>query len=205
MPLVLACSSTPCGTLLGASARDRTRARAGSDLQAAPLPAHGVVVAHLAGLLEAEHLAPLLRGDGHEGGAGFFRRHREVGVVRGQVVRAQPFVGGVDLGDPGERQLLGQAVLQRAEEPLRAPARLRRIGGDMLDAELRQRPADAPSRNRMPEFLRRRTTLPIPGAPFSKTTLEPSIATVRARVAPSRRWVPRSRAITRRAVRSRRK
>jgi hypothetical protein len=57
-------------------------------------------------------------------------------------VCAQPFVGGVDFGDPGERQLLGQAVLQRAEEPLRAPARLRRIGGDMLDAELRQGPAD---------------------------------------------------------------
>jgi DNA-binding transcriptional regulator YdaS (Cro superfamily) len=31
--------------------------------------------------------------------------------------------------------------LQRSEDALATPARLRRIGGDMLDAELRQRPS----------------------------------------------------------------
>jgi hypothetical protein len=39
------------------------------------------------------------------------------------------------------RQLL-QAVLQDAEHALRAAASLRRVGGDMLDAQPPERPAD---------------------------------------------------------------
>ena len=46
-------------------------------------------------------------------------------------------------GDAGERQLLGQAVLERAELALAAPARLGGIGGDVLDAEPRLRIAAA--------------------------------------------------------------
>ena len=45
-------------------------------------------------------------------------------------------------GDPGEAQLLGQALLQGPEHALRAAPGLRRIGRDQLDAELRQGPAD---------------------------------------------------------------
>src|SRR3546814_18738692 len=37
---------------------------------------------------------------------------------------------------------LGQAVLERAEQPLRPAPRLRRVGGDVADAELPERPAD---------------------------------------------------------------
>ena len=44
--------------------------------------------------------------------------------------------------DAGQRQLLRQPVLQGREHPLRAAARLRRIGRDMLDAEPAKRPAD---------------------------------------------------------------
>ena len=44
--------------------------------------------------------------------------------------------------DPGELQLLRQPVLQGAERPLAAAARLRRVGGDVADAQLLQRPAD---------------------------------------------------------------
>jgi hypothetical protein len=51
-------------------------------------------------------------------------------------------VGRLDRVDPGQRQLLDQAVLQGLEHPLRATARLRRIGGDMLDAQPLERPPD---------------------------------------------------------------
>src|SRR6185312_17237005 len=39
-------------------------------------------------------------------------------------------------------QFLGQPVLQRAEGPLGAAPSLGRVGGDMLDAELLEGPAD---------------------------------------------------------------
>ena len=47
-------------------------------------------------------------------------------------------VGGLDLGDADQRQLLDQPVLQGAEGTLRATPGLRRVGGDVLDAELVQ-------------------------------------------------------------------
>jgi hypothetical protein len=53
-----------------------------------------------------------------------------------------PAVSGLDGGDAGQGQLLGQAVLQRGEGALGAAPGLGRIGGDMLDAELGQSPAD---------------------------------------------------------------
>ena len=43
--------------------------------------------------------------------------------------------------DPGEPELLHQPVLQGLKRTLRTPSRLRRIGPDMLDAELLERPA----------------------------------------------------------------
>jgi hypothetical protein len=55
----------------------------------------------------------------------------------GDVMRLQPRIGGFDRLDPGEPQLLRQPALQRAEHPLGAPARLRRIGRDMLDPKMR--------------------------------------------------------------------
>ena len=56
--------------------------------------------------------------------------------------RAATAVRRLDRLDPGQRQLLRQTVLQRAEQALRAPARLRRVGRDVLDAELLQGPPD---------------------------------------------------------------
>lgn len=66
----------------------------------------------------------------------------EVGIVCRQIDLPQEAVGSLDGGDPGESQFLRQPVLQRPERPLRAAARLRGIGGDVLDAELPKRPAD---------------------------------------------------------------
>ena len=46
------------------------------------------------------------------------------------------------VGDAGLRQFLDQAVLQRAEHAFAAPARLRRIGRDVLDSQMFERPPD---------------------------------------------------------------
>jgi hypothetical protein len=48
----------------------------------------------------------------------------------------------VDRDDPGRRQLLDQPVLKGPERPLGAAPGLGRIGPDVLDPQLRQRPAD---------------------------------------------------------------
>jgi hypothetical protein len=45
-------------------------------------------------------------------------------------------------GDPGQLELLDQAVLEGGESALRAAPGLGRVGRDVLDAELGQRPAD---------------------------------------------------------------
>lgn len=69
--------------------------------------------------------------------ARLFGLDRNRRVMLGHVMRLQPRIGGVDRPDAGEPQLLRQPALQRAEHPLRAPARLRRIGRDMLDPKMR--------------------------------------------------------------------
>ena len=80
----------------------------------------------------------------------------KTGIVLGQVGLAQEPVGGLDGGDPGQRQLLGQAILQGPEGALAAASGLRRAalqrdhrsrpwepaaGRDVADAKLLQRPA----------------------------------------------------------------
>jgi hypothetical protein len=85
----------------------------------------------------------LVRCDRHEGGAGFGRGHREAGIVGRHIDFAQEAVRGLEIiEDAGQPELLGQPILQDAEQPLRAPPRLRRTGGDMFDTQLRQRPPD---------------------------------------------------------------
>ena len=108
-------------TLTGA---DKMRPqRRGRDLQPAPAPQHGVVVAHLARLLDAQDLIEVEIADRDKGRAGLFRRHRKARVVGRHKHLAQIAVGGGDGGDPGDRELLGQPVLKRAERPLRAADR----------------------------------------------------------------------------------
>ena len=114
----------------------------GRDLQPASLPRHGVVGGHGALLLDRQDVAPLALGDRHEGRAGLPRGNGEAGVVAGQIVLLEEAVGGLHGGDAGELQLLGQAVLKGAEGPFAAPAGLRRVGRDVLDAELGERPSD---------------------------------------------------------------
>ena len=70
------------------------------------------------------------------------RRRREAGIVGGQIDLADEGVGRLDALDDGQGQLLGQAVLQGAEGAFRPAARFGRIGRDMLDPQLRERPPD---------------------------------------------------------------
>src|SRR5260370_928552 len=78
-------------------------------------------------------------------GEGVWRRRGRAGeaaVMGRQIDLAQPSVGGLDIVDAGLRQLLDQTILQRAEHALRATPGLRRIGGNVLDAQPLERPAD---------------------------------------------------------------
>ncbi len=79
---------------------------------------------------------------GDEGPLRLLGHDREAGVVLGQIDLLEEPVGGLDGGDPGHRQLLGQAILEGAEGALGSAARFGRVGGDVLDAELRERAAD---------------------------------------------------------------
>ena len=60
----------------------------------------------------------------------------------GQVGVAKEGVGRLDIGYAGKRQLLDEPILKRPEHTLRSAARLRRIGRDVLDPELLERPPD---------------------------------------------------------------
>ncbi len=60
----------------------------------------------------------------------------------GQIDLSEESVRRLDRCDAGERELLDQPVLKRPERPLRSPPRLRRIGPDVLDPQLLERPAD---------------------------------------------------------------
>ena len=122
---------------------DEVRAQAAfRQLQPSPGPGDRVVVADRALLDDTENLAPGFGAIRHEGTALLLRRDRKGRVVFGDIVLAQPTVGGLDIVDADEPQLLGQAILQRAEDALRAAPGLRRIGRDVLDAELRQGASD---------------------------------------------------------------
>lgn len=66
-------------------AREVGTQRRWRDLQAEPLPLHGVVVADDALFLDAEDIAPRLGGIGDEGGAVLLCSDREAGIVFGHI------------------------------------------------------------------------------------------------------------------------
>jgi hypothetical protein len=82
--------------------------------------AHGVVIGDDALVLDAQDVVPGAAVGGHEGGAGLQGGHREAGIVLGQIDLGDEAIGGRERGDAGEPELLGQAVLERAEHALRA-------------------------------------------------------------------------------------
>ena len=113
--------------------------RALRDLQLQRPVGHAVVVSDLPLLLYAQDLVEFDAWDRGEGRALAGRLDRETGVVRRQVGLAEEGVGVLDGCDPGEPELLDEAVLKRLERPLGATAGLRREGADMLDSKLLER------------------------------------------------------------------
>ncbi len=107
------------------------------QLQPPTAPCDGIVVGDGSLFDHAQRLAPGLVPVRHERGALLFGLNRKRSVVLGDVMRLQPRIGGFDRRDPGEPQVLRQPALQRAERPLGASARLRRIRRDMLDPKVR--------------------------------------------------------------------
>ena len=112
------------------------------DLKLEPKEGHAFLVADRALLLDAQDLVEINARDRNEGRARLGRRRGEARIVGGQIDVAKEGVGSLDRIDPGERELLHEPVLQGLKRPLRPPARLGRIGPDMLDAELLERPPD---------------------------------------------------------------
>ena len=60
-------------------------------------------------------------------------------IVGGQENACDEVIGRFHADDAGQRELLRQSILKRAEDALTTAACLGRVGGDVLDAELRQR------------------------------------------------------------------
>jgi hypothetical protein len=112
------------------------------DLQLQRPVGDAIVVADLPLLFDAQDLVEVDARDRREGRALAGRLDRKAGVVGWQIDLADEGVGRLDLGYAGEPELLDQSILQRPERPLRTAPRLRRIGSDMFDPQLRQRPAD---------------------------------------------------------------
>ena len=132
------------GVLVHAHLRaDEMRAQAAlRQLQAPCVRGDGVVAGDSALLDDAEDLARHLLGVGDEGRALLLGVDGEAGVVLGDVMALQRGVGRLDGLDSGEPQLLGEQVLQGGEQPLGASPRLWRIGGDVLDTQMRESARD---------------------------------------------------------------
>src|SRR5271154_7570521 len=114
--------------------------RAFRDLELERAVGDAIVMADLPLLLDAQDLVEVDAGNGGEGRALAGRQNREAGVVGGQVDLAKESVGRRDIGYAGEREFVDETVLKRPERALRSPPRLRRIGPDMLNPELLERP-----------------------------------------------------------------
>ena len=95
------------------------------DLELQSVERHAIVVADLAFVLRAQDLGQIDARDGDESASLLFGLNGEAGVVGGDVDVAQECVGGLGRRDPGQGQFLGQPILQRAEDTLRAAAGLR--------------------------------------------------------------------------------
>src|SRR5580658_769104 len=110
------------------------------DLEAAAVPLHDVVVADRAFVNEAADTVQIL-GSRAPGFFGFARRAAEAPVVV-RKKSAKDFVGRLEIGGAGQPQFAGEAILKGAPEAFDAAFGLRRVGGNVGDAELLKRTAE---------------------------------------------------------------
>ena len=122
---------------------DKVRAqRTCRDLQFQTDERHTIVVADLALLLHAKNLAEIDTRNRDEGAVSCTGLWQSGRCGPGDRTITKKQIGRMRRGDPGECQLHGQPVLQRMKDTLGTAPRLRRIGCDMFDTQMRQRPAD---------------------------------------------------------------
>jgi hypothetical protein len=118
----------------------------------------GVIACHHPLLLDAQDICQRCRiCERHERALCDLWRSGKTRVVGGKIHLAQEAIGNIDLRDAGKLELLWQPFLQRAEHAVRAPTCFRRIGRDMLDSKLIERPAHlrpAPVRGIKPDNSR---------------------------------------------------
>src|SRR6516162_976879 len=120
--------------------RARRRLR---KLERATFVGNRVVARHDPVLLHAKNISKSLR-IAHLHKPAFLRdlwRPREQLVVHRKVDLANVAIRGVNFGDVEQPQFLRQSPLQGAKRAFAAPARLRRIGGNMLDPKLGKSPS----------------------------------------------------------------
>lgn len=79
---------------------------------------HGVVIADLALVLNAQHIAPQAANHRHKGAALLLWLNRKALIVLGEINFPDELVGAGNIADPGKPQFLDQPVLQRAEGAL---------------------------------------------------------------------------------------
>src|SRR5256712_11276050 len=112
------------------------------DLQRHAVGRHDIVAADHAVGLDAEDLIEIYAPERHEGRGSLRRGPPQFGVEGGHGLIAQIAVRGGHGGDAGHPQLVDEAVLQGAVDPLAAAPRLRRVAEDVLDAEPGEGAAD---------------------------------------------------------------
>ena len=114
----------------------------GRQLEGATLEGPGVVPRHESLLLVAEDLLEVGVAKRDECGRGIGGRAAERGVAVREEAGAQIGIGRRPCRDVCDAELVDQPILEGPIEPLAAPARLRRLGRNVLDAEPLQRPPD---------------------------------------------------------------
>src|SRR5262245_12018004 len=112
------------------------------ELQPDTVEHDGIVLAYDAPFFFAEDLLQVDRPEWDERRRGVGGRPCERGVVRRDELLPQIGVGRLEGVDPRAAEFVDEAILQGAIEPLAPPARLRRIGADVLDAQSGQRAPD---------------------------------------------------------------
>jgi hypothetical protein len=97
-------------------------------------------------LLKAQDLSGDAGTVGHKSRSRLLGHHREGGIVDRQIAFGDPAVGRFDRGNPGQRQLFGQAILESSQGALGTSPRFGREGRDMTSAELSQGAIDLGAR-----------------------------------------------------------
>ena len=112
------------------------------QLQGDLIESHHIVLADGPRVLLAQDAVELDAVQGGERGRRVGRWVREFFIVVGDEPLGQVGIGARAGGDPRQGELVNEAALHRAVEPLTAAAGLGRVGADVLDTEVGEGAAD---------------------------------------------------------------